>query len=77
MLFRSVSQSRYYFIPAKLVDELQKVDGVVVPHIDLVKSKYALFPWAGVPPEGLIPEAGYVRIYDPSHLNINFEVWVS
>ena len=65
------------FIPAKLVDELQKVDGVVVPHIDLVKSKYALFPWVDVPPEGLIPEAGYVRIYDPSHLNINFEVWVS
>lgn len=64
------------FVPAFLIDELQKVEGVEVPELILAQSKFALFPWADIPAEGVEPNSGYVRIYNPvTDLIITYEIW--
>lgn len=61
------------FVPALLTDALQGVGGVKVPHLDLCESAYALLPWATVPTNGIVPNAGYLRIYDTNNdLVINY-----
>lgn len=61
------------FVPTALVDALQAVEGVDIPHIDLCESTYAALPWTPVPANGIIPHAGYLRIYDEiNDLTINY-----
>ncbi len=61
------------FIPSALTDALQAVEGVVIPHIDLCESTYAALPWSPVAANGIIPHAGYLRIYDENtDLIINY-----
>ncbi len=59
------------FVVAHLVDRLQKVEGVVVPHIQLAKHKYGNTDWIDV---GAMfqPMTGYTRIVD-SNLTITYE----
>jgi hypothetical protein len=63
------------FIPALLTDALQQVSGVQIPQIDLVQTRYAALPFVNVPGNGVVPDAGYLRINDPLDLQINFMPW--
>lgn len=45
-----------------LVDALQAVDGVRIIDVESLQTKYGGVPYTNVPPEGVIPFAGYVRI---------------
>lgn len=63
------------FIPAFLIDAIQAVEGVEVPDLLLAQSRYAAFPFANIPAEGVNPNAGYLRIYNPSDLIITYEIW--
>lgn len=63
------------FIPGLLVSELNKVEGVKLAHLNVAQSKYALFPWVDIPESGVSPNSGYVKIYNPEDLIINYEIW--
>lgn len=63
------------FVPTYLVDALQAVEGVVVPNLVSAQTKYALFDYEEVPPAGIYPNSGYLRIYDEEDLTINYEIW--
>jgi len=52
-----------YYINAKLIDTLQKVDGVKVPHLVLAQSKYGALPFTDIVVKR-IPDAGWMRIAD-------------
>lgn len=61
------------FVPTFLVDELQKVEGVIIPDLIAAKYKYQLIPsWLSIPANGVQPFAGYMRINDPANLILNF-----
>lgn len=51
------------FVLAYLVDALQKVEGVVIPHIVSCLTSYALFGFTSVNVQYL-PDAGYLRFED-------------
>lgn len=51
------------FVLAYLVDALQQVDGVVIPHIETCETQYAAFPFVSVDVKYL-PDAGYLRFDD-------------
>ena len=55
-----------------LTDALQKVEGVSIPKILQAQSKYALFPYSDIDVQ-VTPEAGYLKIYDPADLTINYK----
>lgn len=58
----------------KLVDELQKVEGVVAPYITEANARYGALPFTSFPDQVYTPDAGYLRIYDAvTDLNIIFE----
>jgi hypothetical protein len=59
------------FVVARLVDALQQVDGVVIPHITEVKARFGTKPYNDTPVEYL-PDAGYLRIVTPSDLQITY-----
>lgn len=50
-----------------LVDDLQKVDGVVIPELKISYTKYAAYPFTPVQ-ERVIPDAGYMKIDDENML---------
>lgn len=60
------------FIPTKLIDRLQLVEGVKIPHLVLAQTSYGSLSWMDVPVTGVNPFAGYVRINDPNDLNIQY-----
>jgi hypothetical protein len=59
------------FVLAFLVDALQKVDGVVIPHIVDCQTAYGALPFTSVNVQYL-PDAGYLRFEDPSDLTLEF-----
>jgi len=59
------------FLPVKLTDKLQAVEGVVIPHLVLAQSQYGLFPFLSVGVQ-YQPDAGYLRLANPSDLTLNF-----
>jgi hypothetical protein len=59
------------FVLAYLVDALQKVEGVVIPHIVNCLTQYGAFPFVSVDVQYL-PDAGYMRIESDSDLVIEF-----
>jgi hypothetical protein len=54
-----------------LVDVMQAVDGIVDPRILSAQTKYALLPYADVVDE-VVPDAGYLKIYAPADLTIQW-----
>jgi len=60
------------FVLAYLVDALQTVEGVVIPHIVTCSTSYAAFPFTTVNVQYL-PDAGYLRFEVPEDLVIEFE----
>jgi hypothetical protein len=58
------------FVTASLTDELQKVDGVKVPALQLAQARYGTLPFANIV-DFYNPDAGYLRIA-PSGLTLNF-----
>lgn len=59
------------FIPTKLVDVLQEVEGVEIPDIIIAQAKYGNFPFSDVGAK-YRADAGYMRIYDDRDLTINY-----
>lgn len=59
------------FVLAYLVDALQKVDGVVIPHIVTAEATYAAIPFTAIDVKYL-PDAGYLRFESDSDLTIEF-----
>lgn len=49
-------------VPTYLIDHLQTVEGVVIPHLELLQTKYGSLNWMNVGSEGVNPHAGYVRL---------------
>lgn len=54
-----------------LTDELQKVDGVVIPHIINAQAKYGALAYTSFDVQ-YNPDAGYLRLYDDGDLVIEF-----
>jgi hypothetical protein len=54
-----------------LTDELQKVEGVVIPHIMNAQAKYGALAFTAFDVQ-YNPDAGYLRIYDDADLVIEF-----
>lgn len=59
------------FVLAYLVDALQKVPGVVVPHVLSAAAQYGLLPYTSFSVE-YQPDAGYLRIITPTDLTLSF-----
>jgi hypothetical protein len=59
------------FVPSKLVNELQKIDGVIIPHIVSCQAKYGALPYQDASIEYL-PDGGYLRFADPADLTLEF-----
>jgi hypothetical protein len=56
---------------AYLVDALQQVDGVVIPHIVQAQAKYGTLAYSAIPVM-YSPDAGYLRIQEDEDLTITF-----
>lgn len=56
---------------AYLIDALQQVDGVVIPHIVQASAKYGTLPYTAFDVK-YNPDAGYLRIVDTDDLQIKF-----
>lgn len=59
------------FVLAYLTDSLQKVDGVVIPHIVSCETSYGILPFTSVDVQYL-PDAGYLRFENEADLTIEF-----
>jgi hypothetical protein len=59
------------FVLAYLVDALQVVEGIVIPHVNNCLTSYAAFPFTSVNVQYL-PDAGYLRFEAPEDLTIEF-----
>jgi hypothetical protein len=59
------------FVLAYLTDALQKVDGVVIPHIVSCETSYGVLPFTSVDVQ-YVPDAGYLRFQNPADLELEF-----
>ena len=59
------------FVLAYLVDAIQKVEGVVIPHIVTCETQFGAFPFTTVDVKYL-PDAGYLRFNNDSDLVITW-----
>lgn len=59
------------FVLAYLTDALQKVDGVVIPHVVTASATYGLLPFTTIDVKYL-PDAGYLRFENEADLTIEF-----
>lgn len=59
------------FVIAYLVDALQKVDGVVIPHVASCETKYGALPFTSVNVK-VVPDSGYLRFEVGGDLTIEF-----
>lgn len=59
------------FVMAYLVDALQQVDGVVIPHLKQALTSYGAFPFTSVAVT-YQPDSGYLRFDQPTDLVLNF-----
>jgi hypothetical protein len=59
------------FVLAYLTDALQKVDGVVIPHIVEASAKYGALAFTSIDVK-YEPDAGYLRFVDDSDLTLEF-----
>jgi len=52
-------------VPTYLVDHLQTIEGIVIPQLDVIQTKYGnMTSWMDVQAEGVNPHSGYVRLED-------------
>jgi hypothetical protein len=56
----------------KLVNELQAVEGADAAYVVEATARYGVLPYAGFANYLYIPDAGYLRLYDPADLIIEF-----
>jgi hypothetical protein len=64
------------FLKSGLVDTLQKVPGVIVPEVRAAQAtKYDVNIWTSID-INYSPFSGFLRIYDPSDLVLNFVPYV-
>ncbi|MVT09875.1 nucleotidyltransferase [Chitinophaga tropicalis] len=56
---------------AYLVDALQQVDGVVIPHIEQAQARYGSLPYTAFDVK-YSPDAGYLRILNATDLTISY-----
>ncbi|HJT74627.1 MAG TPA: hypothetical protein VJ720_11425 [Chitinophaga sp.] len=56
---------------AYLVDALQQVDGVVIPHIEQAQARYGSLPYTAFDVK-YSPDAGYLRILNDTDLTITY-----
>jgi len=59
------------FVTEYLIDALQKVDGVVIPHLFLASARYGALLYTNFAVK-YTPDAGYLRVYTPTDLTIQF-----
>lgn len=59
------------FVTEYLTDVLQKVDGVVIPHVLDANAQYGALPYSSFVVK-YTPDAGYLRIYNAADLTIEF-----
>ncbi|PZP45040.1 MAG: hypothetical protein DI598_13845, partial [Pseudopedobacter saltans] len=59
----------------RLMDTLQKIDGVVLPEVKLSQYKYGLFDWINIDGR-VIPDSGFFTIQD-TDLTINWREYDS
>lgn len=52
------------YIPAKMIDDVQAIDGVVIPHIESVEARYGELDYEPIPIK-YQPDSGYLRIITP------------
>ncbi len=52
------------FIMLRLIDALQQVEGVVIPHVNIAQARYAANPYEDATVQ-YVPDAGYLRILNP------------
>ncbi|OSZ79263.1 hypothetical protein CAP35_13700 [Chitinophagaceae bacterium IBVUCB1] len=55
----------------KQTDAIQAVDGVIIPHLVSAQAKYAALPYSDINVE-YKPDSGYLRLYSPSDLTLEF-----
>lgn len=53
------------FVVAKMVDKIQAVQGIVIPHVESIDAKYGALDWSAIPIK-YKPDSGYLRIVDPN-----------
>lgn len=62
------------FITALMVDAIQAVEGVVIPHVESIEARYGILDYEAIPVK-YQPDSGYLRIVTPgTDLTIN---WVA
>lgn len=50
-------------VPTYLIDHLQTIEGIVIPHLELMQTRYGnMTSWMDVDADGVNPHAGYVRL---------------
>ena len=59
------------FVTEYLTDQLQQVDGVVIPHIMDANARYGVLPYTSFAVK-YTPDSGYLRRYNPIDLTIEF-----
>lgn len=63
-------------VPQDFVDWLQKVEGVKIVDPVSIETQYGATAWTPVPADGVVPDAGYLRIDNPAtDLVINYHIW--
>ncbi|MBS1740739.1 MAG: hypothetical protein JST88_09380 [Bacteroidetes bacterium] len=63
------------FVPQDFVDWLQKVEGVKIIDIKTMQTKFGNTAYTSVPADGVIPDAGYLRLLSPADLILNYKLW--
>ena len=59
------------FITSKMVDEIQAVAGVVIPHVETIEATYGALAYQSIPIKYL-PDSGYMRILDDNDLTVEY-----
>jgi hypothetical protein len=54
-----------------VVDELQKIPGVIIPELLTSETKYGLHDWSTINAK-VIPDSGYLKVYNDADLTLNF-----
>jgi hypothetical protein len=58
-----------------LIDALQNVEGVEIPELKNAQAKYGENDWVIIDAK-YIPDAGYLKIYDPADLTLTYKAYV-
>jgi len=59
------------FVLAYLIDELQRVDGVIIPHLVGASAQYGIFPYTAFDVK-YIPDSGYLRLLVNEDIQVEY-----